>query len=217
MSIRDLRIVFPIFCVLVTFAPARSQDTVKTVNASDFLGSIKESVYSNSYFRFHIAVPKDWQMVDADDKEKAERVASELIRERNETNGANYNPPKFNTVSLLHLKKKKLGEAENALFRIAATKQPNSTITSLVVAKISREKVLENPFASNVSELSELTINGRKFVSFDYSVNSNSKGPLRNFYYSTVVRGYSIAFIISFFTEDDGKQLQTLVQTVVFK
>ncbi len=215
MKANEKLIIFALV-ILTLVGSTRAQINKSSDEPTEFIGSVEKNVYLNKYFGFQVTVPEGWQPVDSEDKQRAEKVARELFQQLNEAKGTNYVPPKFTTITLLYLRKKKLGEKGNSLFRIATTKQPHSKITPLMVAQASRLKVVENPVSANVSEIKETKISGKNFAYVEYDVISNPASILRNRHFVTVLREHSIGITISFHTDEEGKYLEGLVRSISF-
>ena len=175
--------------VILVAATAFSQTQEDNVDSSQFLGRVNGSVYTNNYFGFRVHLPEHWQPVDQDDLRKSEELASDLFKQLSEASKTVYVRPKFTTITLLYLKKKKLGEKDNSLFRISTTKQPN---------------------------FRDLLIGGRNFATLEYEVRANPRVILYNRHFVTVIRGHSVGFTISFHTAEEGKYLEGLVKSIDF-
>jgi len=210
------KLIFAGLFIMLLAGTSSSQTSPNTADTSQFVGSVEGNVYTNKYLEFRVNVPDQWQPVDAEDTRKAESLAREMVKQLNEAKKTNYVPPKFNSITLLYLKKKKFGEKDNSLFRILTTKQPNSDVTPRMVAAASRLAVVASPVAANVSEIRDITIGGRAFATLDYEVRSNPQIILYNRHFVTVHRGYSIGFTISFHSEEEGKYLEGLIKSVTF-
>ena len=191
----------------------RAQGEVRSPSPSKFLGEVRDGYYVNDHFGFQIKPPSEWQPVDEKDQQVAGAVAAELLKHE----GTTYVPPNFNSVTLLNLRKSRIGERGNALFRIMVTKQPSGSVTPTMVAKASRDKLLENPLAITVGEMRELAVSGRKFASFEYTVKSPTERPINSRYFGTVERGYSIGFVFTFVLEKDGQLLKAVFDSLTFK
>lgn len=213
---RYIRIVLFLFSILVGTYSIRSQQVSSNEPSSVFIGEVKTDVYTNTFFGFKISTPKDWVPIESEEKAAAQKIAAELLQAENEKNAVNYKSPVFKTVTLLQLLKKRLGATNNAIFRISATRQAASSMLPSMVAEASKSGVAGNPFVKDLGGVKTTTIAGRPFATFDFLVTSNRDRPSKNRYFVTMVRNYSVSFVITYHDEADGKYMSTLLETLAF-
>lgn len=184
------------------------------------LGTIEGSVYKNNYFGFSLKIPEKWQVQDNETKkmimERGKRLAAGNEGSLKELIDAS----ELHTVNLLTMFQHPLGTpaAYNPGFVIVAEKISHVPgITSgrdyLFLAKQLMERAqikytfAKDTYSESISRLS--------FHVMEVEMNTASL-TVKQKYYVTIMKGYALLFITSYFTDEELKRQDEVIKSIKF-
>jgi hypothetical protein len=174
-------------------------------------GDVREGLYTNSVFGLEIRFPADWIVVDNEDAKefmKAGLKAAELDEKELEKN-------QKNRISLLSMLKKPMGTVGNATATLSVMKQPSHSVRLLTLADLTRRGLAGSPAIKFETDASVMTIGGKEFATFDYSMTLGDRSA-KGKYLVTMVRNYSITMFLSHEDSKDAPTISSIINSIKF-
>jgi hypothetical protein len=199
------------FSFLVLIFPGALFAQTSPKETTGIFGEIKKGLYTNSVFGFQIQFPRDWHPLENEEAKALTKAGLQLMQLDEKVLEKNQ---KYR-ISLLSLMKKAPGEPENATVALSAMKQPSRSVDPLTIANLSRKGLAESPSIAFDTETTPITIAGKKFATFDYTIKAADRRP-KGKYLVTMVRDYSITLFISTESRSDEKLVQGIIDSFIF-
>ncbi|MBI4522479.1 MAG: hypothetical protein HY695_01560 [Deltaproteobacteria bacterium] len=206
-------------CLAVVFALTAAAACGRKEDKID-LGTIKGSVYKNSYFGFSVRLPDTWQIQDNETRQmlmtQGRRITAGSDKEIQESLDASA----LQTVNLLTAFQYPLGSAVgyNPAFLVVAERINNDARFSrgrdyLLASRSMLEKSLLKPsFGNNL--LSEV-LGGVSFDIMEVKLKTD-RLTVQQRHYATIKKGYVLVVSISYTTERELQLLKGVLQSVKF-
>jgi hypothetical protein len=223
--LKVFKITLPLLIPVIGLAllPLCGCDKIKTaIETSEIdFGTITNSVYQNNYFGLSVTFPQDWSIQDQAEQRRLAATGGKMMYGDDQNKQAVLKASELRTVNMFAVFK----------YPVGSPVQSNPCILSMA------ENVSEYPGIKNGSDYlyhvkSQLT-SGRMEVTFpkdiyttqlggkDFSVMETSitlgEKTVRQKYYVSVMKGYALAFIASYATDEDAATLQKILDSITFK
>jgi hypothetical protein len=142
-------------------------------------------------------------------------VGTDVLKGKNERSNKALEDSVKREVILLHFAKKPIGSIENANFMMTAMKQPSPHVTPSMVAEATKSVLASSPNLKVVADTRIETIAGKKFALVEYVLTASDQS-VKIKYYATVIKGFAVAFSLSFADEQDMVPLGKVVESISF-
>ena len=178
-------------------------------------GSVKDGVYSNMFFGFSYAYPKDWVVHGEATKAHIKELGKELAKETHALPEASLEVGLAHTYQLLTVFRYQLGTPgveENALVQVVAedVRHAPATINGRVYLLNVRGLLIKMGCQPLQAEPVEVVFSSQKFFRLDYEQPVNGKS-VHTAMLVIVSKGYALTFI---FTAADQKSVDEMVKTI---
>ncbi len=182
----------------------------------EFLGELDNKTYRNGFFGFEIALPEDWHQFDPEEIEATKNLGLESLKTNKE---------KFDNAFEDAAKKEMIifavansgnsdGTRNNLVFGIM--RQPNSKVSSEQVLNVSKKFLLNNPKFRLIKDVQTFEIQGQQFSTISFETSLGGQVVYQKLL-STMRKGYSLSFVMTYFDEDGLKSLEKVFNTIKFK
>lgn len=181
----------------------------------DFLGTSTETNYKNTFFGFTFNFPKDWvrrtnPMTIKDLSGKVEEIFSQKA-----LNSKVFQDSLEREVSLFGISQKNDGRS-SANLNVGIIKQPNPQAKSEDVVATTIKLITVDSNKKVIRDIENVTLNGTEFsiATLQYDINGIT---IYQRIFTTMKKGYSISFIVSYTNEESLKSLEKIVKTIKFE
>lgn len=196
-----------------SFKSLKSTESVVVPIPGDFLGVATDTDYTNTFFNFSVNFPKDWSSLDKSEIDVSKAVGLEVLKtEKEKVNKAFEESTKKEVVIFLIMPKNEISE-KGASFGIGVLKQPNSQITSEMVAVATKNFFLTNSNFKLLKDIQKIELNGTEFSTFTLQAKDFIKQKL----FITIRQGYSVTFVLTYFNSDSQNPLDKIMESLRFK
>jgi hypothetical protein len=184
-------------------------------------GTIKNSVYSNAYFGFTLRIPDKWHVLDDKAEETIMNVGRQALfgEDKNLKKATDVSEPE--TVNLLTILKHPLESEVHYNPGLACIAEKIDHPPGIKEGKDCLYRVKQFLETSELEpafpkEIYSQTLGGIDFdvlyIEFNYG-----NMVVKQKYYTTIMKGYALSFIISFATEEDLKSLKQSLESINFQ
>lgn len=203
--------------------PILISSCLSTGHPEDFdYGSVSDNIYTNDYFRLTVNLPDNWDVQSQEQMEKMANIGKELVAGDDQKMKAVLKASEINNANLLAAFQYEIGTAVdyNPNFMIVAENirlSPGIKTGSDYLyhsRKIMKQSQAQFDYISESFE-SEL-IGGIEFYKMDAILNFMGL-EIKQRYYSTVLREFSLNVIISFMNEDQERVLLESINSMKFE
>ncbi|WP_375560097.1 hypothetical protein ACE193_20625 [Bernardetia sp. OM2101] len=198
-----------------------NQKTLKKEGAFDY-GEVKNGKYTNSYFGLQIDIPKDWAVQSKEQIELVRNLGKEVVAGDNEMMKAIIKASEVNSATLLQVFQYELGTPVdyNSNFTIVvenvklfpAIKTGEDYLKN--VSKLLRQSQVKYNHIDE--EFEKVTFSGQEFYLMNTNVEYADKS-IRQKYYSTILKGFSVGIVASYITPEQEKELDNVMESLKFK
>lgn len=179
---------------------------------ADFLGIGTKNEYKNTFFDFSLSFSSDWKQVDDSLIETSRQVGLEMLKSEKEKVNKAFEASSKNEVVIFLLVKQKGEAMQGPNLGIGVLKQSSSKITSQMVAVVTKNFFLTNEKIKLTKDVEKVQINGTEFSTFSIS----NQGEIQQTLFTTIRKGYSITFVMSYTNSDERKSLDKLMEGLKF-
>ena len=178
-------------------------------------GSVKDGVYSNTFFGFSYAYPKDWVVHGEATKAHIKELGQERVKETKALPDAVAEVALARTYQLLTVFRYQLGTPslkDNALVQVVAedVRHAPAIINGRVYLLNVRDVMIKMGAQPLQAEPVEVVFSSQKFFRLDFDQPVNGR-PIHTAMLAIVSKGYGLAFI---FTAVDQKDVDEMVKTM---
>lgn len=202
-------------CSSVAFGQSKPQPSPPPRPVSkSFLGNVENGVYKNEFFGVKVDVPAEMHILTKQEQGDARDGGARMLSKDVDGDQEAWERAVKAEVLLLSVSEVKPGTGPSASLNIGVIRQPTGT-TPKEVADTAKEFLLRNPAISVVSHSKAVELGGRDFSRLELEVkNGGSKLDVR--YYVTIVRGYSMTFVVTYLEKEQLDRFEKVLATVKF-
>ena len=184
-------------------------------------GHMEDNKYINSFFSLELQLPDGWVVQSKEQTENITNLGKDLIAGDDKNLKAVLDASEVNSANLLTVFKQELGAAVdyNPSFMLVAENLKNAPGIKngsdylFQTRKLLQQSQME--FEHMDEEFTRETVNNLVFDTMNCSINYMGF-VIHQKYFSTIQNGFSISAIISFIDEDQKKELEQVVNSMVF-
>ncbi|MGI6621878.1 MAG: hypothetical protein ACOX4T_01790 [Acetivibrionales bacterium] len=215
-----------ILAVSLVFAVGCSKNgNQSTSNSKDSktvtLGVQEGRKYTNSYFGLELNVPEGWYVASEEEKADLMQASQEVIAENNEDLAKKIDLSEEKVLYLLFASKYPLNHqglnpnvmcmAENlGLLGKVSLKTGKDYLTA------SKTTIEQSGMPCAFGEISTEKLGGKDFDVMDITMDAGEI-KISQKQYAAIFDGFALTFTITFFSEEDAKDIQTLLNTIKFE
>ncbi|MDB5257068.1 MAG: hypothetical protein JWM14_1763 [Chitinophagaceae bacterium] len=185
-------------------------------------GKLDNGRYANDFFKLEVDVPQDWSVQTKEQMEAIHEKGKELIAGDDETMKAIVKASDVNSAKLFMAYQYEVGSAVdfNPSFALMAEniKQAPGVKTGSDYLFQARKFIAKSQIKyKHIDEkFKKEVINGTDFYKMTTKITYLGTD-ISQVYYCTVLKGFSLIFIISFSEKEQEKELKKLVSTITIK
>jgi hypothetical protein len=212
---KNSRLIFILLLLLCSSAFTFGQTNTAKI---DF-GSIENSVYRHKYFGLKVTIPQKWHVVENEDMKRAVALLKQSVVDKNKQLEQGLDASLLNTIGLLTVFKypPNSGVASNPAFACLAEKNvPSLTGKDYLMSMKSLMQQANLPFKFEREVYSQV-IGGKEFAVLPVQGTSQQGLLVNQNYYAIIVKGYALAFIITYHNAEDLKLLEGMLKSVKFR
>ncbi|OQA31392.1 MAG: hypothetical protein BWY57_02373 [Betaproteobacteria bacterium ADurb.Bin341] len=191
----------------------------KEAKEIDF-GTIKDSIYQNDYFGMSVKLPPEWSVQDRASLQRISESGGKMIAGDDKNLKLALKASEMRSVNLFGVFRHPLGKPVQFNPNIGCVAEKVSHLPGITKGAdylYHSRKMLE---ASQIkftfpNEMSSEKIGGESFdVMHTEILLAGQK--IHQKYYASVMKGYAVAFVLSYLTSDDEAALQSILNTTTF-
>lgn len=192
----------------------------KASDEIDF-GGIKNSVYQNKYFGLAVKLPSEWSVLDQEAQQLLVEMGGKMAAGTDKNLKAVIKASEMQTVYLFTAFKHPLGAPVTFNPSIICLAERVRQMPGIKRGKdylFHARKLLESGQIeySFPSEISTESVGGQDFDVMHAEMLMRGKA-VRQDYYAKIMKGYALAFIVSFTTDEEKSSLQDILRSVTIK
>lgn len=192
----------------------------KAADEIDF-GAVKDSIYQNEYFGLTVDLPRDWSVLDQEARQRLMERGGTIISGDDKNLKAALKASEMTTVNLF------------AAFKHPVGSPVSSNPSIMCVAELVREIPGIKKGADYLFHAKRVLESGPLQVTFPKEISTESIGgqefdvmhmempyagrTIQQKYYAAIMKGYALAFIVSFTTDEEEAALENILKTAAFK
>lgn len=209
---KNFLLTIALFCLTLS---AYSQDTSEVFD----YGTCENNIYTNSYFKLKVTIPPSWTILS---KKRADSIVSKGL------NKIMHNNPSLKPMfKVKDIKDATLLIANEYKVTIPGKINPSVAITAENIIKFRKIKTGEDYLieakklltSTNIGyklgKISKEKINGYVLYKFNAEVNTSTT-KIKQDYYSIIVKGFSLSFILTYTSNKQKKDLLKILKSVEF-
>lgn len=183
-------------------------------------GKVESSVYRNNYFGMSVTLPSDWSVQDEAAREELAKAGGEMIAGDDKNLKAAVKASELTSLNLFAVFQHPLGAPVDFNPNIICVAEQVRNSPGIKTGedylfhakKLLQSGQMEVAFPADVYAT---TIGGKEFhvMSVDMSM---SGATVSQKYYTAVMKGYALSFIVSYTTAEDEAALESILKTVTF-
>lgn len=196
-----------------SFKHLKIPEPVAVAVPDDFLGTVGETNYKNTFFNFTIDFPADWHRANSEETEAGKNLGLELFKtDKEKLNKAFEEAARQETIIFFVSDRNSLTPG-NPNLGIGVLKQRSSKITKEAIAAVTKDFFLANPLFKLAEDIKEVEINGIKFSTF--ALNSEINGTkINQKVFITTRNGYSLSVVLSYTNDDGLKAIEKILKSI---
>ena len=184
-------------------------------------GTFKDSVYRNKYFGLTLTVPSEWSIQDQESRQQIMDRGVKMVGGEDKNLKAAIKASELQTVNLLTAFKHPVGTPVSFNPNISCVAERVRHMPGIKRGKdylFHSRRLLESS-QMDVSFPRDISAEELGGANFDvmYTEMALAGMTVRQKYYATVVKGYALAFVVSFTTEEEEAALQSILESVAFE
>ena len=192
----------------------------KAADEIDF-GAVKDSIYQNEYFGLTVGLPRDWSVLDQEARQRLMERGGKMVSGDDKNLKAALKASEMTTVNLF------------AAFKHPIDSPVSSNPSIMCVAERVREIPGIKKGADYLFHSKRVLESGQLQVAFPKEISTESIGgqefdvmymempyagrTIQQKHYAAIMKGYALAFIVSFTTDEEEAALQNILKTAAFK
>lgn len=182
-------------------------------------GSIENHVYRNDYFPLTIEIPEDWSVHDTEVQKHIKEVGSDAVYGDDEYVKALVKASELSMVSLVSITKFPVEEPvpSNPFFKCIAERLQHTPGIQTGEDYLFQKKEVLASGQFNISfsgEIHSETVANHLFSVLSYDLNMGSDRPVHQKMYAVVLKGYALAFAITYTDESEEAELMEILNTL---
>ncbi len=184
-------------------------------------GKVENHIYRNAFFNLKISLPPEWIVQTKEQTEELVKKGSDLVTGDNNNLKAIIKASEVNSAYLLTLFKHEVGAAVNynpGLILIAENLKQFPGIKNGADYLFHTRKFLKQSQIqyNNIDDnFEKVKISNQEFYKMDLDLNHGNLN-IKQSYYSTIKNGFSINFILSYINNEQKKELEEILNTLIF-
>ncbi|HMG69052.1 MAG TPA: hypothetical protein VK588_15245 [Chitinophagaceae bacterium] len=208
-------------CLLLLFALLGCNQSRKIPLDFDY-GKIGNGIYTNKFFGFEIPVPGKWFVQNKELLQQLQKKIEDSMAKKNEDLASRIRASDISSAVLLTVLKKNeidttSGDFNSSFMILAENIGTISGVSKGDQYLVHAKAIMKQTGASYKfpSDIYEEKIGNKEFYGMDIILNINGTD-LKQSYYSTVDKGFALSMIISYDTEDQHKELKSIINNIKF-
>ncbi len=198
-----------------SFKHLKSPEKVVLPTPEGFLGEVKNTTYTNSFFNFSFDFPKDWYRLDDAEIKAVKNAGLDALKtEREKTNKA-FEEATQKEVVIIALAQGDLGSGKGANIGVGVLKQPNRQVPAEQVIVLTRDFLLTNPKIKLIEDVRTFNLNGTRFSTMTLETNVNNL-IFNQKLFTTMRKGYSVTFVLTYRDSEELKALENIFESLKF-
>lgn len=182
-------------------------------------GRVVDNKYTNSYFDFELAIPKNWVVVTNSELDDLQEESTEIFTESDSSFKKMVNATKVSSANLLTVFQYKIGTSTHynpcismLVENVAKSSSMKSGSDYLQTVKLLMTK---SGIAYNLenSQIKKEIIDSIEFYKFAVEVKVKNIKP-KQYYYTTIIKGFAVSIIISYINESQEKDLLNAIKSL---
>lgn len=193
----------------------------KASDEIDF-GTFKDSVYQNKYFGLTIAIPSEWSIQDQESREHMTKMGIKLLAGDDKNLEAVVKASELQTVNLFAVFKHPMGAPVSYNPSIICVAE---RVRHMPGIKRGKDYLFH---ARKLLESSQIDISFPKEISTTENLGGvefdvmHTRIPMAQMiiyqkYYTAIMKGYALAFVVSFSTKEEEASLQSILDSATFE
>lgn len=178
-----------------------------------FLGAATTTSYKNTFFNFALDFPKDWYHFNEKEIEAGREGGLELLKTGKERTNKAFEEATRKETLIFAIAQRNTGIEKGSNLAIGVLKLPNNQITAETLLLNSKNVFLTNPKIKLVKDVEKLDINGTRFSTITIETNLDDD-IINQKILTTIRKGYSITFVLTYFNSDGLKSLEKIVESL---
>ena len=192
----------------------------KAADEIDF-GAVKNSIYQNEYFGLAVGLPRDWSVLDQEARQRLMESGGKMVSGDDKNLKAALKASEITTVNLFAAFKHPVGSPVSSNPSIMCVAERVREIPGIKKGAdylFHSKRVLESGQLQVTfpKEISTESIGGQEFDVM-YMEMPYAGRTIQQKYYAAIMKGYALAFIVSFTTDEEEAALQNILKTAAFK
>jgi hypothetical protein len=185
-------------------------------------GDIEENIYTNSFFNLSMTLPADWSLQSQQETENLLKEGRKLVAGEDKNLENVLNAAEINTANLIMLYQHELGTAVDynpSLMLVAENLRNAPGVKTGADYLFHARKLLSQAqikYDHLDEEFEKVDINGQIFYLMNTNINYLGY-EIKQKYYSTVLKGFSLNMIISYVSNDQKSELEQSINTLTFE
>jgi hypothetical protein len=192
----------------------------KASDEIDF-GTVENHVYQNNYFGMSIKLPEKWSIHDLESRRQIMDTGGHMIAGEDKNLQAAVKAAELTTVYMVSISKYPIGAPvdSNQMFQCIAEKVRH--MPGIVTGKdylFHARKLLESSQVQYafLGETTNKIIGGQEFGLLESEMYMAGQ-QIRQNMYATIINGYALLLISSFSNDDDGLELESILENITFE
>jgi hypothetical protein len=200
-------------------SPAKKQTQIKE-KGFDY-GKVENNIYTNSFFNFEIAIPENWTILSKEQQNNMQKTGRKLIAGDDENLNAIIKASEVNTAYLLSTMQYEQGTAVEYNPGIAIVAENTKNFPGIKTGSdylFQSRKFLESSqlkYDYIDKEFTKVTINGTDYYAMNASIKYMNLD-IKQTFYAIVKKGFSIAIIISYVSDEQKATLLKSINSMKF-
>jgi len=192
-------------------------------NQTNFdFGNIEDNIYTNSFFNLSITLPVDWNLQSQQEAEHLIKEGRKLVAGEDSNLENALTAAEINTANLIILYQHELGTPVdyNPSFMLIAENLQNAPGVKTGADYLFHARKLISQAQLKYDHIDEefeaVDINGKTFYLMNTNINYLGH-EIKQKYFSTVLKGFSLNMIISYVSDDQKSELEQSINTLTFE
>jgi len=212
-----IRTVLVLFITTMMFSMGCGQNTEDEI---DF-GTFKDSIYQNEYFGLVVDLPRNWSVQNQEAQQRLMEMGGKMVAGDDKNLKAVFKAAEMTSVNLFAAFKLPVGSPVSSNPNIMCVAERVSHMPGIKKGTdylFHSKRILESGQMQVTfpKEMSTEFIGGQEFGVMHAEM-SYPGITIRQKFYAAIMKGYALAFIVSFTTDEEESILQDILKTVVFK
>ncbi len=182
--------------------------------SKSFLGSTENGAYKNEFFGVKVNVPAEMHVLTRQEQTDNRDSGAKMLSKAVEGDQDAWERAAKAEVLILSVSELNPGTGPSASLNVGVIRQPPET-TSKEVADTTKNFLLRNPGISVVSNTKDVKFAERDFSMLELKVKTEG-ATVEIRYYVTIVRGYSMTFVVTYLEKQQCDRFEKVLATLEF-